>query len=201
MLFSHQWMIREFISSKGWLKQRSFFSLSVIRLECQLHPKSNISILFANFLLLSVIMHRHQSSLLAVFAILVPLFAAVRCYWGWSGDSNLFSVYLLCSPPPCVGELCEPRCDQTLMITLSLRQCGGGQGADTWSSAPDDASEKGPRHCSQHNFIRRICNVNGESWDGSGLGKLEHNKWMRKMKTIKVGYKRFYTSIKRFCNK
>ena len=99
MLFSHQWMIREFISSKGWLKQRSFFSLSVIRLECQLHPKSNISILFANFLLLSVIMHRHQSSLLAVFAILVPLFAAVRCYWGLSGDNNLFSVYLYCYAP------------------------------------------------------------------------------------------------------
>ena len=186
------------------IETKKLFHVICNSIRMSTSPQVKYFHLFANFLLLSVIMHRHQSPLLAVFAILVLLFAdAVRCYWGWSGDMTIIYFLFTCyaAPPPCVGELSEPRCDQTLMLTLSLRQCGGGQGADTWSSAPDDASEKGPRQCSQHNFIRIICNVNGEAWDGSGLGKLEHNKWMRKIGTIKVDNKRFYTSIKRFCNK
>ena len=53
---------------------------------------------------------------------------SVRCYRGWSGDNNLFSVYLLCCPPPLGGRVVWPRCDQTLMITLSLRSVGAVRG-------------------------------------------------------------------------
>lgn len=134
MLFSHQWMIREFISSKGWLKQRSFFSLSVIRLECQLHPKSTISILFANFLLPSVIMHRHQSPLLSVFAILAPLFAAVRTVSGVIEAGLVTIIYFLftcyAAPPPLCGRVVWspvwPNSDDNPVMAAVWGRSGGG---------------------------------------------------------------------------
>lgn len=103
-----------------------------------LHPKSDISILFANFLLPSVIMHRHQSPLLAMFAILDPLSAAVRTVSGVieaPSDNNLFSVYLYCYAPPPVWESCLIPGVTNSDDNPVIGQCGGGQGADTWSSA------------------------------------------------------------------